>query len=429
MAGRLAKDRVGHQESKLVGLRVAFIGKLASMTHREASEWLLGQGGHAVENVGTKVDLVVVGEEGWALERNGELPRQLQLAMRLRDEGESLEIVSEADFLTRFEIIDHHQQMHRHCTPAMLSRILEVSVATVHAWARRGLIRPVKTVFRIQYFDFQEASGAKVITRLVSEGISEKKIERALSSLRRWLPHVQRPLTQLALLAQDKQMLVRHGNTLVEASGQQLLDFNYSMDTDDFEQTGGSDEEVRHSSINRTILKIGQTDEPDRVTVQQCFEEGRRLEDNNQIPEAVKAFHHALILGGPHAEINFHLGHAFYRMNDIASATERFRGAVEIDPDYVEAWNNLGSVLAERGQHEDAIEAFETALRIHPQYADAHYNLADTFEQLGRHEEAVPHWQIYLEHDSRSAWAAEAIRCLELNKTYEGENSETPSSR
>ena len=65
MAGRLAKDRVGCQESKLAGLRVAFIGKLASMTHREASEWLLGQGRQAVENVGTAVDLVVVGEEGW----------------------------------------------------------------------------------------------------------------------------------------------------------------------------------------------------------------------------------------------------------------------------------------------------------------------------------------------------------------------------
>jgi hypothetical protein len=52
------------------------------------------------------------------------------------------------------------------------------------------------------------------------------------------------------------------------------------------------------------------------------------------------------------------------------------------------------------------------ALLLAPGVADVHYNLADVLEELGRSAEARPHWQAYLQRDSRSQWAAHARQRL-----------------
>ena len=57
---------------------------------------------------------------------------------------------------------------------------------------------------------------------------------------------------------------------------------------------------------------------------------------------------------------------------------------------------------------EEAAAAFRKAIAADPDDARAHYNLADTLDDLGRPDEATPHWQAYLEHDTKSPWATHA---------------------
>lgn len=419
MSGTAADQDLGTAETSpeaLAGKRVVFTGRLASMSHAEARD-LVGQlGGRSAERVSRRTHLVVVGEEGWPLTSDGRLPRQIQRAGRYKRLGLPLEIIAETEFLARAGLLERQDEIHRHYTPAMLSRILELPVTTIRRWARQGLIRPVRSVLRMPYFDFQEVAGAKVLARLVEEGVSAERIADSLAQLRAWLPGVERPLVQLGLLAEDGQMRVRRGAQLVEPSGQKLLEFDAASEdrSDDEDPTPA---QAEASSDGKTasmpVVPFPGEARAGGLSAEGWFRQGAQLEEENELDAACSAFHHALLLGGPRPETCFHLANVLYRLGQPHAAAERFRNALELEPDYVEAWNNLGSVLSELGQPEAAVDAFRCALSVHDHFADAHYNLADTLEDLNRHDEAVPHWEAYLRHDTRSAWADEARRRLE----------------
>ena len=381
----------------LAGLRVAFSGRFASMTQREAEALAEQHGGVSTGNVSARTDLLVVGEGEWPLVAGGQVPRNLQAAIDLKERASGIEILRETEWLARLGVLEGQGDVHRHYTPAMLARILGVAPRTVAGWIRRGLIRPVRHVYRLAYFDFQEAASAKRLAELIESGVSPATIERALGSLERWLPEVKRPLSQLALLAEGNEVLSRHGRHLVEPSGQRRFDFE-PHEHDDAETTEDDSDDAAAR-------------EPQSVAA--LCELAGELEEQEDLAGAIDAYRKALLLGGPHAEIAFRVGNLLYQLGEVNAARERFYEAVQTDADYVEAWNILGCVLAELDQTDEAIEAFECALAVHEDYADAHYHLADVLEARGRHAEAAEHWQAYLRHDGRSTWADEARRRLE----------------
>ena len=60
------------QSPALAGERVAFTGTLASMTHRESHiTRVVEHGGNAGEHVSRQTTMLVIGEEGWPLEPDG----------------------------------------------------------------------------------------------------------------------------------------------------------------------------------------------------------------------------------------------------------------------------------------------------------------------------------------------------------------------
>ncbi|MFW6124964.1 MAG: tetratricopeptide repeat protein, partial [Pirellulales bacterium] len=336
---------------------------------------------------------------------DGGISRKLQLAIRLNREGNRVEIIPETEWLAGLGLVERHSEVRRLYTSSMLARVLHVSVETVHSWIRRGLLRPVRRVFRLAYFDFQEAAGAKRLAELIAGGVSPRTIERALASLKGWLPNVERPLTQLALLADAGRLLVRRGDALVEPSGQRRLPFA----------------DVRSEERESAKLPESAAHPSTAQTVADWYARGEQFEEEGELEAAADAYRNALMLGGPDAEAAFALGHTLYRMGRPEAARERFAQAVECDPDYVEAWNNLGSVLAELGRLEAAADAFRCALAVYPDYADAHYHLADTLEEMGEPAEAAEHWRAYLCHDSRSSWAEQARQRLALMGCNEAE--------
>ncbi len=120
----------------LQGERVAFTGVLASMTHARAADLVAQHGGEASEHISRQTTLLVVGEEGWPLEDDGQPSVKLQQAERLRSAGEPLRIIGESDWLQLLGLAENREELHRLYTPAMLSQMLDVSVHVIRGWER-----------------------------------------------------------------------------------------------------------------------------------------------------------------------------------------------------------------------------------------------------------------------------------------------------
>ncbi|MEZ6056061.1 MAG: tetratricopeptide repeat protein [Planctomycetaceae bacterium] len=395
----------------LTGERVTFTGTLASMTHADAAELVLRHGGQSVEYVSRQLTLLVVGEEGWPLEDDGRHSLKLREAVALQQQGTPVRILNESDFLKIVGLADQQSEVRRLHTPAMLSRMLGIPVNLIRNWSRTGLLRPVKQVHRLPYFDFQEVSSLRRLNDLLQAGVSQSEIERSLRSLPVGLHEGRKPWDQLELLAVDRRIVLRDSRGLKELHGQRLFDFGDDENTVEYDEAEGdehqSDEphilsflEARHTALDRS----GERD---------WFVEGCRMADDDELDSAVEAFRLALMVEPTNPEVHFHLGDALYRLRWSRAALERFYAAVEIDHDYVESWMQIGSIHRELDELDVALDAFAVALDIHPELPDAHYLRAQTLVDLGSPEEAVPHWQEYLRHDWRGPWAEVARQQLQ----------------
>jgi tetratricopeptide (TPR) repeat protein len=411
----------------LAGERVSFTGTLASMTHLQAHELAQQHGGTATQHVSRQTTMLVVGEEGWPLEPNGHPSLDMQEASWLQQEGLPLRIVSESDWLRLLGLDGRCREVHALYTPAMLSRSLNVPIGTIRRWERIGLIRPVKKVYRLPYFDYAEAAGVRRLNDLLQAGVPRSQLEASLAKIRHLLPGVERPLAQLNLLAQDARLVARDDRGLFEpTTGQRCFDFSAAAPdgtplpsaADAAEAEDGSILAFRRTATDSETDTTATTDSPaddarKHWSSEQWFAEGCRHLDAHRAEAAVEAFRLALMDRAESPEIHFHLADALFRLGRADAALERYYAAVEVDHNYLEAWMQIGSLLAARGELEPALEALTLALSIHADYADAHWQTADVLLQLGRTEEAVDHWRSYLRFDTRGPWAEEARQRLE----------------
>lgn len=379
----------------LAGERVSFTGTLASMTHRQAHERVAACGGTASEHVSKQTTMLVVGEEGWPLEPDGMPSVKLQQVERWRQEGLEIRIVSESDWLLFVGLSERREEVHRHYTPAMLSKLLGIDVHRIRRWERMGLIRAVKHVYRLPYFDFQEVAGARRLAELVDAGVPPKEIQQSLSRLQGVLGGIERPLAQLEILAGDHEIIYRDPQgRLKTPAGQILFDFD------------GPAHPAEPAEDAPAVLALpAETDDRSNWSATEWFEEGRRLADAGDTTAAVQCFRMSLMDDPDAPETNFHLAEALYRMANAPGALERYHVAVERDHNYLEAWTQIGCIHAEMGEHAAALDAFDVALDVHSDYPDAHIHKAEVLHQLGRTAEAVPHWRAYLQYDRRGPWA------------------------
>lgn len=393
--------------------RVVFTGTLASMTHRQAQELVAEHGGTTTAHVSRQTTFLVIGEEGWPLEPDGQPSKNLETAQRLRAEGVPLQLVSESQWLTFLGLDDQQREVHRLYTPAMLSRLLDVPANTIRRWARQGLIKPVRSVFRLDYFEFQEVAGARRLAELLAGGVPPDELEASLLRLKESLSGTERPLMQLEMLARDARLFYRDRSSLVDVrTGQRCFDFEQTESGDESDPV---DEESRETlafpqpSRDRSADARG----PGPTTVADWFQEGCYLLEQGETEGAVEAFRACVMERPADAEFHFHLAEALYRQGNVFGALERYYATVEQDHEYLEAWVQLGSVMEELGDLPSALDAFRLALQLHPQYPDAHLRCGEILHQLGRTDEAIPHWQTYLEYDQRGPWAETARQRLE----------------
>ncbi len=381
------------------------------MTHDEAARLAVEHGGTPHEHVSRQTTLLVVGEEGWPLDDNGEPSVKFQQAERWRAEGAQIRFLTETEWLKLLGHPQERDEAHRLYTPAMLSQLLDVSVPVIRGWERAGLIRPVKRVYRLPYFDFQEVTSARKLSDLLQAGVSRKSLEEGLQRL----PSVQRgdlrPLEQLEILARHCRVVVRDRHGLVDpARNQRVFDFDGCTETPAPET---EDETVAEEATPATIRFEPRKEAVEARTSRDWFDVGCRLYDEGRVQEAIEAYRMSLMNEPRAPETQFHLAECLYRLNNTRGALERYYMTVEQDHEYVEAWTQIGCLHRELGEPQSALVAFEIALDVHAEYPDAHFHKAETLAELGRPAEAVPHWTEYLRRHSRGPSADIARQQLE----------------
>ncbi|HUY33338.1 MAG TPA: MerR family transcriptional regulator [Pirellulales bacterium] len=366
------------------------------MSKREAQQRVREHGGVPVERPEAGVDWIVVGEAELPMD---DLTELLGDGARQAAERGELTVLTETQLWQRLGFVEGEQSIHRLYTPAMLANLAGVPVAVVRRWQRRGLIVPAREVRRLAYFDFQEVATARRLADLLAAGISPQAIEKKLAAVSRLLPGVARPLAQLSVIVEGKELLLRQGDGLIEPGGQFRFDFE-----------NGSPEGSRPGEPSVALPLTRPYGDPRAVAPRpagptELREMAAALEDDGELESAAETYRAALAAGGSNAEVCFLLAELLYRLGDVTAARERYYMAIELDEDYVEARANLGCVLAELGQHELAAAAFEGALAFHHDYPDAHYHLARTLDELGRRDDAEPHWRAFVERAGDSPWA------------------------
>ncbi|MEX1098258.1 MAG: tetratricopeptide repeat protein [Planctomycetales bacterium] len=400
----------------LQGERVAFTGRLASMTHRQARQLAEEAGGSATDRPSRQTTMLVVGEEGWPLDDDGAPALDFQRVSAWRAEGCEIRVLSEAEWLHLLGLQERRDDVRRLYTPAMLGQLLDLPLPVIRRWERIGLIRAERRVFRLPYFDFGEVSMARRLSELLAAGVPPHKLEDSLGRLSSMLAGMDRSLAQLEILSRGSRVLYRRGERLLETASGQLF-FDFVAPGEDAESPVAEDESPE------SIAFADDDELTDRLrwSAEDWFREGSRLLEENEAASAVEAFRLYLMERPGDAEGNFQLAEALYRLDNRAGAVERYYAAVEADHRYLEAWTQLGCVHEELGELQSAVDAFGIALEVHPDYPDAHFHRAEVLFRMGRVENAVPHWRAYLEHDRRGPWAERARQRLEESRTSEVE--------
>ncbi len=375
------------------------------MSRREAAALVRKHGGVVADRPSREVDLIVVGEAE-LLPAGDEPEAWFDSATRQAIDEGRVEVVRETQLWERLGLVDSEQEVHRLYTPAMLAELLKVPVAVIRRWHRRGLIVPVREVRRLPYFDFREVAAARRLAELLAAGTSPAAIERKLAALARYVPGVRRPLAQLSVIVEGRDILLRQGDGLVEPGGQLRFDFAA------VEESPPRAELLGPAAAPRGMAREGPRATQPPMSPYDLASAAAELEEANQLDQAAEMYRAALAAGGPTPELCFALAELLYRLGDLHAARERYYVAIELDEDYVEARANLGCVLAELGQHDLAVAALQGALVFHPQYADAHYHLARVLDELHRPVEAKTHWRAFLHLAPDSPWAEQARQRL-----------------
>jgi len=103
--------------------------------------------------------------------------------------------------------------------------ILGISRRQLQYWAQTHLVEPsAKTPGGHRRYSFADLVALKAAKRLIDAGVSVQRIRASIQALRETLPQVERPLSELVLVATGDVVLVfRDGTAFESISGQEWV--------------------------------------------------------------------------------------------------------------------------------------------------------------------------------------------------------------
>lgn len=385
----------------LTNRRVAFVGRLEAMNRQDIGQFVRERGGIPVA-APQEADLLVIGMTELPID---DLDQYLFQSAEQAGRSDRPLIVSENRFWQMLGMVDGEAGVKRWYTAAMLANLLDVPLATIRRWHRRGLIVPVQMVHKLAYYDFQEVAMARQLAKWLQSGAAPHAIEAKLSRLSDLFPEVQRPLSQLSVIVEGKDVLLRQGEGLLEPGGQRRIDFA-ALESNEASITTASWRDASQSAAPSA---------DELATPEQYRQLASELEDEGRISEAIQVYRSMLIAFGPQADVHFALAELLYLQGDLGAARERYFMTIEWDDSFVEARSSLGCLLLEMREHELAISTLQGALQIHPDYADVHFHLARALDDVDQSVASAVHWRRFLSLAPDSPWAEEARQRLGLD--------------
>jgi tetratricopeptide (TPR) repeat protein len=350
----------------LEGGVIAFTGRLASMKRADAFAVVIKHGGKPRQRVTKDTNVLIVGELGWPLEKDGRPSKSLTQAKIYR-----LAIVSERRFLEWIGRSMPEEQAKAYST-AELAALSKLPPDVVEQLSMFGLLE-----VRDELYGFRDLSAARQVAQLLGSGVRLSAITRCLREIRKWLPDAR--LSNLRLFPESKdKFLVEHSGGQTDSKGQFVLPVEKHNDAD-------ADDVFAQA---QTAEEVG-----DLSTAEMLYRRTMKLDP-----------------GDPAA--GFNLGNLLRNERRMVEAEAAYRWAVKADPNFPPAWHNLADLLEEQGRISEAIYCEKRALDADPEYADAIFNMALYLQRLGKHAEAVTWWTRYIERDRTSAWAERAKRAL-----------------
>ncbi len=312
---------------------------------------------------------------------------------------------------------------------SQVRRILKIRENRLRSWERHGLCEE-RGEFR-----FSDLVALRTLLKLRQDRIPPRRIKDSLSALRKSLPGVEQPLTELKIVANGRRLEVDLPGARMEAiTGQLLLDFETSS-------AAPTPKTVAHAARRNGVEKLQQAEQwfrrgleieelgVDDEGAMNAYERALELnpdaagawvnwiETSSAAPTpktvAMNAYERALELNPDAAGAWVNIGTLRYRRGDLAEAERCYREALRTSPHYPLAHFNLGNISEETSRLDEAIECYELALRLQPNYADAHYNLALVYERQREPMRAAKHWREYLQLDSSSPWSRIARQQLD----------------
>src|SRR5207253_2863059 len=131
----------------------------------EAAQLVAANRGSYVSKVTRRTALLIVGQDGWPLQKNGRLTNNLRRMQSLQRAGYSITVLTEEELLSRLGMAtESARQLY---STARLSRLLQVPGGRLRRWVKAGLIRPVTTVHGVSQFDFSQVISAKALCGLI----------------------------------------------------------------------------------------------------------------------------------------------------------------------------------------------------------------------------------------------------------------------
>ncbi|HEY8123669.1 MAG TPA: tetratricopeptide repeat protein [Myxococcota bacterium] len=272
------------------------------------------------------------------------------------------------------------------------ARILRVSPARLRAWSRTGFVSPRAAA--AESFAFDDLVQLRALAGLISRGVSVQRIRSTVARLQASVPELREPLSALRVWGGNvRRVVARHGDALVEADGQLVLDF-----------------EAQRAAP--AVAEIGALAAQDGaggsapLTAFEWFERGCVFDAQaGKAAEARAAYQRAVDLSPDFADAWCNLGTVHFHRGERAEARSCYERALAADADHLEANFNLANLLDDEGRRETALHHYKAAVRIDPAFADARLNLALLYDRMGLRRIGREQWRHYLQLVPSGSWA------------------------
>lgn len=282
-------------------------------------------------------------------------------------------------------------------TASEVCRLLGITPGRLRSLDRAGIVSPTGRRRGRRAYTFTDLIALRAAKGLLDRKVRLRDVSRAVEALRRALPSVTQPLSELRIVSDGERLVVKtKDGTYEPLTRQMVLDFEVGSLRDDV---------VR-------VLRPRVGKDRARAAYDLYVRASSLDEDPRTMHEAEELYRKAIELDPWLAIAYTNLGNIRFRKGDEAEAEKQYRRALAIDPKQPEAQYNLGYLMLERGKAAEAIPYFQGAIEADAGFADAYFNLAMAYEGIGDAARARPCWQKYLALEPTGTWAEIARRHL-----------------